>query len=164
VKLCSAYRAQYGVDFMAAMPCNLYGVGDTFDEANSHVIPALLMKAHAAKIAGADELVVWGSGRPLREFLYVDDVADGLVFLLQRYSGARHVNVGSGVEVSIADLAQLVCEVVGFKGRLVFDESKPDGTMRKVMDNAQMRGAGWTPSVELRAGLVRAYDFYLKGL
>jgi GDP-L-fucose synthase len=87
-----------------------------------------------------------------------------LVFLLQRYSGARHVNVGSGVEVSIADLAQLVCEVVGFKGRLVFDESKPDGTMRKVMDNAQMRGAGWTPSVELRAGLVRAYDFYLKGL
>jgi GDP-L-fucose synthase len=162
LKLCQAYRAQYGADFIAAMPCNLYGEGDRYDEAGSHVIPALISKAHAAKVAGADEMVVWGSGQPLREFLYVDDLADGLVFLLKGYAGAQHVNIGSGDEFSIGDVAAMVCEVVGFEGGLVFDEGKPDGTLRKVMDSGRIKGAGWMPSVSFKEGLGRAYKDYLK--
>ncbi|HBR68246.1 MAG TPA: GDP-fucose synthetase [Rhodospirillaceae bacterium] len=161
LKLCAAYRKQYGCDFISAMPCNLYGPGDKFDAQNSHVIPALIIKAHAAKTSGAKTLEVWGSGKPLREFLYADDLADALVFLLENYSGAMPVNVGSGEEVSIAALAAMVAETVGFKGDLVFDASKPDGTPRKVMDSGRIRGAGWAPSVDLQDGLRRAYEWYL---
>lgn len=161
LKLCESYRRQYGRDFISAMPCNLYGPGDKFDAQNSHVIPALIMKAHAAKIAGAKMLEVWGSGKPLREFLYVGDLADALVFLLENYSGATPVNVGSSEEVSIATLAGMIAETVGFKGNLVFDASKPDGTPRKVMDSGRIRKAGWSHSVPLEDGLKRAYEWYL---
>ncbi len=161
LKLCESYRKQYGRDFISAMPCNLYGPGDKFDLAASHVIPALIMKAHAAKIAGAKTLEVWGSGKPLREFLYVDDLADALVFLLENYSGAMPVNVGSGEEVSIAALAGMIAETVGFKGKLIFDASKPDGTPRKVMDSGRIHKAGWVPSVALEEGLRQAYAWYL---
>lgn len=156
VKLCEAYRAQHGCDFISVMPCNLYGEGDRFDPARSHVIPALMMKAHAAQ----DEFVVWGSGEPLREFLYVDDLADACVFLLQQYSGAKPVNVGSGEEVSIANLAQKICDVVGFNGALRFDNEKPDGAPRKVMDSSRIYDAGWRPKVSLEQGLRRTYQWY----
>ncbi len=161
VKLCAAYRRQYGCDYISAMPCNLYGPGDTFDAQNSHVIPALMMKAHAAKVLGAADLVVWGSGRPLREFLYVDDLADGLVFLLRNYSAMAHVNVGSGAEVSIAALAQVVAEVVGFDGRIVFDEGQPDGVFRKVMDSRNIKEAGWSSRTTLRQGLENMYGCFV---
>lgn len=130
----------------AAMPCNLFGVGDTYDEHNSHVIPAMIMKAHQAKTEGVQELTLWGTGAPLREFLYVDDMADGLVFLLQNYSDTPHINIGAGQDVSIQELAKIVCETVGFNGRIIFDESKPDGTPRKLLDNTRLRELGWSPS------------------
>lgn len=160
VKLCQAYRAQHGCDFIAAMPCNLYGPGDLFDEQISHVIPALMMRAHAAKISGAQELGVWGSGKPMREFLYVDDLADALVFLLKNYSGDRPVNVGYGRDISIDALAHKIADMVGFQGRLVFDASKPDGTMRKLIDSTRIRNAGWAPQTGLRAGLQKTYDWF----
>lgn len=162
IKLCQAYRAQKGCDFISAMPCNLYGPGDTYDLENSHVIPALIMKAMAAKEAGAEELVVWGSGKPLREFLYVDDLADALVFLLNYYSGLTQVNVGSGEEVSIAELAQMICEAAGFEGQLVFDESKPDGTMRKVMDSSALQKADWYALTPLNKGIKSTVNNYVK--
>jgi len=160
IKLCQAYRAQYGCDFISAMPCNLYGPGDVFDEESSHVIPALMMKAHAAKVSGAGELIVWGSGRPLREFLHVDDAADALVFMLKHYSGSLPVNVGSGVDVSIGVLAEKIVESVGFKGHIVFDNSKPDGTFRKLMDSSMLRNAGWKPETGLIEGLKITYAWY----
>jgi len=153
LKLCEAYRKQEGCDFISAMPCNLYGPGDTYDEQNSHVIPALLMRAVKAKKDGAEELVIWGTGAPLREFLYVDDLADGLIFLLKHYSGLSHVNIGSGEEVSIKALAVLICELVGYEGALVFDETKPDGTPKKVIDSSVMTGRGWRPKLSLSVGL-----------
>lgn len=162
VKLCAAYRAQYGHDFISAMPCNLYGSGDRYDAAGSHVIPALLMKMHDAKVAGADEIEVWGSGAPLREFLYVDDLADGLVFLLKHYSGERHINIGSGQEISIADLAGAIAVVVGYEGDLKFDASKPDGTMRKLLDSSRINQAGWVAKTDLHDGLKQAYHDYLE--
>ncbi len=163
VKMCESYRRQYGCDFISAMPCNLYGPGDRFDVENSHVIPALMMKAHAAKMAGED-LQVWGSGAPLRECLYADDAVDGLVFLLKNYSGAEVVNMGSGQEVSIAGLARMICDVVGFKGRVVFDSSRPDGTMRKLMDSSRIFKAGWRPATDLRGGLEQTYAAYVEGI
>ncbi len=161
LKLCEAYRQQHGCDFISTMPCNLYGPGDRFDFESSHVIPALMMKAHEAKVKNAKTLEVWGSGKPLREFLYVDDLAEALVFLLQHYSDEKPVNVGSGEEVSIAKLAGMIAGVVGFEGALVFDSAKPDGTMRKVMDSSRINKAGWKPSVGLEEGLGRAYEWYL---
>jgi len=146
LKMAQYYRAQHGCDFISAMPCNLFGVGDTYDEHNSHVIPAMIMKAHQAKTEGVQELTLWGTGAPLREFLYVDDLADGLVFLLQNYSDTQHINIGAGQEVSIQELAKTVCEIIGFKGRIVFDDSKPDGTPRKLLDNTRLRELGWSPS------------------
>ncbi|GJL85004.1 MAG: GDP-L-fucose synthase [Micavibrio sp.] len=162
LKLCAAYRQQHGCDFISAMPCNLYGPGDKFDLEASHVIPALMMKAHAAKVSQAKTPEVWGSGKPLREFLYVDDLADALVFLLENYSGEKPVNVGSGAEISIADLAEMIARVVGFEGKLVFDSSKPDGTLRKVMDSSRINKAGWQPSVALGQGLKQTYEWYLE--
>lgn len=162
VKLCEAYRRQYGADFISVMPCNLYGPGDTFDERWSHVIPGLMMKAHAAKLCGAEEMAVWGSGRPLREFLYVDDLADACVFVLKNYEGDLPVNIGSGEDVPVAEVAQMVADAVGFGGALRFDAQKPDGVFRKLMDSSALFAAGWRPKTPLKEGLERSYAWYLE--
>jgi GDP-L-fucose synthase len=163
IKLCQAYRKQYGHDFISAMPTNLYGPGDNYDLQTSHVIPALLRKAHEAKHAGAATMTVWGSGTPRREFMHVDDLADALVFLLKGYSGDAHVNVGSGTDVTIADLARLVCDAAGFRGTLVFDASKPDGTPRKLMDGSKLQAMGWQAGISLEQGLAATYDYFTHG-
>lgn len=160
VKLCQAYRRQHGDDFISAMPTNLYGPGDNYHPQNSHVIPALIRKAHEAKLAGAPSMEIWGSGSPRREFLHADDCADALVHLMKVYSGAEHVNVGSGEDLEIKALAELVIEVVGFKGELVHDRSKPDGTPRKLMSADKIRQLGWRPSISLRDGLAHAYECF----
>ncbi|MCC5992934.1 MAG: GDP-L-fucose synthase [Rhodobacteraceae bacterium] len=157
IKLVQAYRKQYARDWISAMPTNLYGPGDNFDLNSSHVLPALIRKAHEAKLAGADHITIWGTGTPRREFLHADDCADALVFLLQNYSGEMHVNVGSGEDIPIHDLAQLVCEVVGFKGEIRRDTTKPDGTPRKLMSGDKLRGMGWAPKIELREGIAAVY-------
>jgi GDP-L-fucose synthase len=162
IKLCQAYRRQFGCDFISAMPTNLYGPGDNFDLASSHVVPALMRKAHAAKLAGAREMVVWGTGTPLREFLHVDDCADALVHLVQTYSDEIHVNVGSGEEISIRDLVRLIADIVGFTGAIVQDVGKPDGTPRKLMSTARLRAMGWSPRIELAAGLRQTYAWFLE--
>ena len=161
IKLCQSYRRQYGREYISAQPCNLYGPGDTFDARNSHVIPALMMKAHDAKISGAETMEAWGSGRPLREFLHADDLADGLVFLLKTYSGESPVNIGSGEEISIHDLARMIARVTGFTGRVVFNPARPDGTLRKLLDSSKIRAAGWRPQTGLEAGLAQAYAWYV---
>jgi GDP-L-fucose synthase len=161
-ELCRAYRAQHGRDYIVAMPTNLYGPGDHYDPATSHVLAALIRKAHEAKVSGADEMVVWGTGRPMREFLHVSDAADALVFLMRHYSGAEPVNVGVGRDISIADLARMVCDVIGFHGRLRFDETMPDGTPRKLLDVSRLTGMGWRPDIPLRAGIDGTYAAYLR--
>lgn len=161
LKLCAAYRRQYGCDFISAQPTNLYGPFDNFDLESSHVLPALMRKAHEAKLAGADAMTVWGSGAPLREFLHVDDLADALVFLAQTYSAEDFVNIGSGDEVSIAQLAQLVADAVGFEGRLVFDSSRPDGTPRKLVDTTRLNALGWRPATPLQNGIPAVYRWFL---
>jgi GDP-L-fucose synthase len=160
LKMCEAYRRQHGVDYISAMPTNLYGPGDNYDLNNSHVIPALLRKAHDAREAGADSLPIWGSGAPRREFLHVDDAADAMVHLLKTYSGNEHVNVGSGEDVTILELAQMICDVVGFRGRIIPDPSKPDGTPRKLMDASKLIAMGWRPKYDLPTGLKNAYDWF----
>ena len=160
IKLCQAYRKQYGADFISAMPCNLYGEFDNFDLLSSHVIPALIRKAHEAKLYG-NPLEIWGSGTPRREFLYADDAADAVVFLANHYSGYEHVNVGSGTDVTIKELVNLICKVVDFQGDIVFDSSKPDGTPRKLMDNSRLRKIGWQPTVSLEEGLAKSYQWFL---
>ena len=162
LKLCQAYRQQYDADFISVMPTNLYGPGDNFDLASSHVIPALLAKIHQAKTETADSVEVWGTGRPLREFLHVDDAANALVALLTRYSGHHPVNIGTGKDIAIGDLAQLIAEVVGFKGKLGFDPSKPDGIPRKLLDISVLRSLGWKPHISLRQGLETTYAWYHK--
>ncbi|KAK1365192.1 GDP-L-fucose synthase [Heracleum sosnowskyi] len=164
IKMCQAYRIQFKFDAISAMPTNLYGPNDNFHPENSHVLPALMRRFHEAKVRGDKEVVVWGSGSPLREFLHVDDLADAVVFLLDKYSGLEHVNVGSGKEVTIKELAELVKEVVGFKGDLVWDSSKPDGTPRKLMDSSKLAQLGWTPKVSLHDGLVDTYKWYLENV
>ncbi|MCH9019926.1 MAG: GDP-L-fucose synthase [Proteobacteria bacterium] len=161
IKLCQAYRRQHGRDFIAAMPTNLYGPGDNFDLAACHVVPALIAKTHAARESGATTLEVWGTGKPRREFLYVDDAADALVHLLKVYSGDDHVNIGCGEDIAIAELAGLICEVVGYDGALRFDAGKPDGTPRKLLDVSRLAGLGWTARTPLREGLALAYDWFL---
>ncbi|MCA0908923.1 GDP-L-fucose synthase family protein [Qipengyuania gaetbuli] len=153
VKLCQAYRREYGCDFISAMPTNLYGPGDTYDLAQSHVVPALIMKALAAKAQDAERMQVWGSGKALREFLHVDDLADACVFLMNSYSSEEPVNIGSGAEISIAELAALIAEIAGFTGELAFDHAKPDGTPRKLLDCSRLIELGWRPSIALREGL-----------
>ncbi|MAB14259.1 MAG: GDP-fucose synthetase [Parvibaculum sp.] len=162
IKLAQAYRRQYGCDFISAMPTNLYGIGDNFDLDSSHVLPALVAKMHAAKEAGDAEVVIWGTGSPKREFLYVDDCADALVFLMTHYSGEEHINVGFGEDLTIQDLAQKVKEAVGFEGELVNDMSKPDGTPRKLMDSARLRDLGWRPRTGLDEGIAKVYRWYLE--
>ncbi|MEM8770352.1 MAG: GDP-L-fucose synthase [Pseudomonadota bacterium] len=161
LKLCEAYRKQHGVDYISAMPTNLYGPGDNFDLAASHVIPALLRKAHDAKAKDEKNLSIWGSGKPRREFLHVDDCADALVFLLKNYSGAQHVNVGSGTDIEIADLARAVMKIVGLEGDLEFDLSKPDGTPRKLMSGEKLQSLGWRPSIALEEGLADTYQWFI---
>ena len=161
IKLAEAYRKQHGRDYISAMPTNLYGPGDNFDLSSSHVLPALLRKAHEAKLRGDATLTMWGTGTPRREFLHVDDCADALVYLLQHYSGAGHVNVGSGTDLSILELTQLVCSVVGFTGEIVHDLSKPDGTPRKLMSADKLRGMGWSPRIELADGIAETYRWFL---
>ncbi|MCC5959459.1 MAG: GDP-L-fucose synthase [Rhodobacteraceae bacterium] len=162
IKLVQAYRKQHGRDWISAMPTNLYGPGDNFDLNSSHVLPALIRKAHEAKLAGADHITIWGTGTPRREFLHADDCADALVSLLQGYSGDMHVNVGSGEDIPIFDLAQLVCNVVGFKGEIRRDATKPDGTPRKLMSADKLRAMGWVPRIKLKAGIGHTYDHFLK--
>ena len=162
IKLAQAYRRQYGRDFISAMPTNLYGPGDNFDLATGHVLPALIRKAHEAKLGGDPELVIWGTGTPRREFLHVDDCADALVFVMQAYSQAEHINVGSGEDMSIIDLARLVAEVVGFDGRIVSDLTKPDGTPRKLMAADKLRALGWRPNIGLAQGIAATYRWYLQ--
>lgn len=162
VKLCQAYRRQYGADFISAMPTNLYGPGDNYDPNGSHVLPALLRRMHLAKLAGAPEVEVWGSGAPQREFLHVDDLADACVHLLKTYTGESHVNVGSGQEVTIRGLAELVADVVGYSGEVVFDPTKPDGTPRKLLDTSLMDGLGWRASIGLRRGIADTYASFLQ--
>lgn len=160
IKLCAAYRRQHGCDFISAMPTNLYGPGDNFDLSASHVLPALIRKAHEAKLSGAASMTIWGSGTPRREFLHVDDLADACVFLMKRYSGEEHVNVGSGRDIPIAELAALVCEVVGFGGEIRTDPSKPDGTPRKLMAGDKLAALGWQPRIALREGVAAVYRAY----
>jgi GDP-L-fucose synthase len=164
IKLCQAYRKQHGADFISAMPTNLYGRGDNYDLQNCHVIPALIRKAHEAKLAGAGSMEIWGKGTPRREFLHVDDCADALVHLMKVYSGYQHVNIGSGEDLPIEELAELIMKVVGFDGQLTRDTSKPDGTPRKLMSAEKIQSLGWSPSVPLEQGLHDAYNWYLAHL
>lgn len=164
IKLCQAYRKEHGCDFISAMPTNLYGPNDNFDLSSSHVLPALLRRTHEAKKNGDKEVVIWGTGTPRREFLHVDDCADALVHLMKSYSESEHVNVGSGEDDSIFDIMSLVCEIVGFKGDIVRDVSKPDGTPRKLMSSDRLRATGWAPKIPLRKGLRSTYDWYLKNV
>jgi GDP-L-fucose synthase len=161
IMMCQAYRRQYKRDFVSAMPTNLFGAGDNYDEKGSHVVASLIQKAHRAKMAGAQSMELWGTGTPLREFLYVDDLADALVFLMKNYSDEPHVNVGSGVEHTIKQLAEAVARVVGFGGDFVFDTTKPDGTPRKLMDSSRLHAMGWTAKTSLEDGLRVAYQWYL---
>jgi GDP-L-fucose synthase len=162
LKLAQAYRLQHGDDFIAAMPTNLYGPGDNFDLAEAHVLPSLMRKAHEAKQRGDKRLVIWGSGTPRREFLHVDDCADALVFLMTRYSGESQVNVGSGEDLSIRELAEQICEVVGFHGEIVTDPSKPDGMPRKLMSARRLRAMGWAPKIPLMSGMREVYRWYVE--
>jgi GDP-L-fucose synthase len=162
LKLAEAHRRQYGADFISAMPTNLYGPGDSFDLLNSHVLPALIRKAHEAKVGGAETLTIWGTGTVRREFLHVDDCADALVFLMQNYSGERHINVGSGEDLTILALSELVCDVVGFKGRIVTDIGKPDGTPRKLLSSARLAVMGWRPGIPLREGVEQTYRWFVE--
>lgn len=161
LKLAQAYRKQYGCDYISAMPTNLYGPGDNYDLTGSHVLPALIAKAHAAKIEEAPSLTIWGSGTPRREFLHADDCADALVFVMKQWSQAEHINVGSGEDIAIADLARLVADVVGFEGEIEKDPSKPDGTPRKLMDSTRLKDLGWAPRIGLKEGIADAYREFL---
>ncbi len=162
LKLCENYCRQYGVDFISAMPTNLYGLNDNFDLANSHVLPALMRKFHEAKITNADQVEVWGTGAALREFLYVDDLADALIFLMQHYKGTEFVNVGTGEEVSIKELALAIQAVVRYTGELRFDASKPDGTPRKLLDTTRLNQLGWQPKTSLKEGIEKTYAWFVE--
>jgi len=162
IKLCQAYRKQHGCDFNSAMPTNLYGPGDNFDLNSSHVIPALIRKAHEAKLRGDKTLTVWGTGTPRREFLHVDDCADACVHLMKVYSGESHMNVGSGEDVTILDLTRIVCDVVRFTGKIEHDLTKPDGTPRKLMSEKKIRETGWRPQIALKDGVRETYEWFVR--
>ncbi|MHB1454445.1 MAG: GDP-L-fucose synthase [Saccharofermentanales bacterium] len=162
IELCKFYRRQYGCDFISAMPTNLFGINDNFDLNTSHVLPALIRKFHEAKLSGANEVVLWGTGTPRREFLFVDDLADALLFLLENYSGVSHVNIGTGVDLQIRELAQIIQNVVGFEGEIVHDLDKPDGTPQKLLDVSLLHSLGWHHSVELEDGIRRVYEWYIE--
>jgi len=161
IKLCQAFSREYGANFISVMPTNLYGPNDNFDLETSHVLAALLRKAHEAKTRGAREIVVWGSGKPRREFLHVDDLASACLFLLENYDSPEIINVGCGEDISIRELAVVICDIVGFEGELAWDATKPDGTPRKLLDIAKLRGLGWHPTISLRDGIAQTYDWFL---
>ena len=161
IKLAESYRRQYGRSYISAMPTNLYGAGDNFDLKSSHVLPALIRKAHEAKLAGAKNLEIWGTGTPMREFLHADDCADALIFALKNYDDNEHINIGYGEDLTILELAQTVCSVVGFDGDVVTSPDKPDGTPRKLMSADKLRSMGWSPSITLRDGIASTYQWYL---
>lgn len=162
LRLCSYYRREYNDDFVAAMPVNCYGEGDSFDLQNSHVIPALIRKYHDAKQNGTQQIEVWGSGKPLREFIYVDDLADACVFVVNNYSGEEHINIGTGKEISILELAQLVSKTVGYEGKIVCDTTKPDGKMRNLIDSSKLLGLGWKPKYTIADGIRKEYEYFLQ--
>ena len=162
IKLCEYYRSQYGCNFISVMPTNLYGIGDNYDLNNSHVLPALIRKMHEAKINNADEVVVWGTGTPKREFLYADDLAEACTYLMNNYNEKELINIGTGEDLSIKQLAILVKDLIGFEGPLVFDETKPDGTPRKLMDVSKVHSRGWKHSIELKEGIQLAYNDFLQ--
>ena len=168
IKLCQAYRNQYGCDFISVMPTNLYGPHDNFDLKSSHVVPALIRKTFEAKLKHKETVEVWGSGLPKREFLHVDDCAKGILFLLENYSEGSHINLGTGIDITIKELSKLIAEIIGFKGQLIFDKSKPDGTPRKLLDIEKISKMGWKPQISLKDGLRETIEFYekeyLKGL
>ena len=161
IKLCQAFSREYGANFISAMSTNLYGPNDNFDLETSHVLAALLRKAHEAKTSGAREIVVWGSGKPRREFLHVDDLASACLFLLENYDSPEIINVGCGEDISIRELAVVICDIVGFEGELAWDATKPDGTPRKLLDITKLRGLGWHPTISLRDGIAQTYDWFL---
>jgi GDP-L-fucose synthase len=161
IKLCQAYRRQYGCDFISAMPTNLYGPGDNFDLTSSHVLPALIRKFHDARLMDVPEVEVWGTGSAMREFLHVDDLADACAFLMENYSDDEHINVGTGVDISIRDLAELVRDIVCPEAKLRFDTSKPDGTPRKVLDVSKLNDLGWSPKIDLESGIRSTYQWFL---
>ncbi len=160
LELCRTYHEQYGCRFISVMPTNLYGPNDNFDRDNGHVLPALLRKFHEAKLADAGEVVVWGSGTPRREFLHVDDLADACVFLMERYEASEPINIGTGTDVSIAELAGMIAEVAGYRGKIIYDRTKPDGTPRKLLDVSRLQSLGWTPRIGLRDGIEQTYEWY----
>ncbi|MEM1365039.1 MAG: GDP-L-fucose synthase [Pseudomonadota bacterium] len=160
IKLMQAYRKQHGHDYISAMPTNLYGTGDNFDLNSSHVLPALMRKVHEAKVNGADEITVWGSGTPKREFLHADDCARALIFLMENYSDEQHVNVGFGKDIAILELAQLMCEIISFEGKITLDRTKADGTPRKLMDNSKLASMGWQPEISLQQGIAQTYEWF----
>ncbi len=162
IELCKFYRKQYGADFISAMPTNLYGINDNFNLETSHVMPALIRKFHEAKVNGDKEVVMWGTGTPKREFLYVDDLADGLIHLINNYSDEIHLNIGTGEDVEIRELAQIIKEVVGYQGEIISDITKPDGTPRKLLNVDRLHNTGWKHKVELREGIERVYKWYLE--
>ena len=162
IKMCQAYRRQYGSHFIAAMPTNLYGPGDNFDLEKSHVLPAMIRKFHEAKLSGADQVTLWGTGSPLREFLHVDDLADACLFLLEKYDEAGIINIGVGEDLKIAELADIVRDVVGFEGEIVYDTAKPDGTPRKLVDTSRINALGWKASIGLQDGIRQTYEWFLE--
>ena len=162
IKMCEAYRRQYGCQFISAMPTNMYGPNDNYDPQNSHVLPALIRKFHEAKVSGAAEVVCWGSGSPLREFLYSDDLARACIFLMEKFNDEQFINIGSGSEISIKQLSELVGRIIGFQGRIVWDTSKPDGTPRKLMDSSRLFALGWRPTVDFETGIRLAYEDFCR--
>lgn len=162
LKACSYYKKQYEANFISAMPCNLYGIGDNFDLENSHVLPALIRKFHEAKIKNLDTVEVWGTGKPLREFLFSDDLGEACIFLMNNYNGNEHINVGFGTDLSIKELAEIIKEIVGFKGQIVFDVLKPDGTFKKLTDITKIKNLGWSPKTNLKDGIQIVYKWFLK--
>ncbi len=161
IKMCQAYRREYGCDFISAQPNNIFGPGDNFDLTSSHVVPALIAKAHDAKLSRKKDLEIWGTGTPRREFLYVEDLADALLFMMKHYSDEIQINVGSGIELTIRQLAEMVADIVGFEGKLAFVSSKPDGAPRKLLDTSRLKGLGWTATTGLREGLAQTYEWYV---
>ncbi len=161
IKMCQSYNKQYGTRYISVMPANLYGINDRFDENNSHVIPAMIIKFHKAKTEKLPFVELWGTGKPLREFLYVDDMAEACIYLMQHYDGSDPVNIGSGQEISIRELAEIIRDVVGYTGEVVFDATKPDGTPRRILDNSKITAMGWKPKTDIREGIKMEYEYYL---
>lgn len=160
IKMCQSYNLQYGTDYISVVPADLYGPNDDFDPETSHVLPALIRKVHEAKMSNKPEVIVWGTGSPRREFLHVDDLADACVFLMDNYNGSAMINVGSGEDLSIGELAQVISDIIGFKGRVIFDESKTDGAPRKLLDISKIKKLGWSPKINLKEGIRQTYQWY----